>query len=168
MKSVKGVCAGLIVSLMVFSATLWANEECPKKNEQVKPAHAARTKVLKDAAIALQQIQPEIAKGLNEYVAEEERIAQEWKAKRESDTKLLKDAAAALQASHPDLAKGLQVKAEGKPKKKDDAQRQEWKKAKQEARVKLLKDAAAALQTSNPDLSKQLRELCLPNKKKTF
>lgn len=165
MKNVKGVCASVIVSVLMVYGVLWANEECQKGAAKGSASHAVKTKVLKDAAAALQQAQPEIAKGLTEYIAEEEKMAEEWKARRESHTKLLKDSAAALQASHPDLAKGLQETAEGKHMQKDVAKKQDWK-VRQEARVKLLKDAAAALQATNPDLAKQLQQMCVPGHKK--
>jgi len=77
-------------------------------------AHAAKIKLLQDSAAALQNSNPDLAKGLNDIADKEAKEIQEWKAKHEAKVKLLKDAAAALKQSNPELAKGLEEMSEAK------------------------------------------------------
>ena len=70
----------------------------------------AEVKDLKDAAAALQQSNPDLAKGLNDIVTEKEKKMQEMaemKNKFEARTKLLRDSAASLQKTDPELAETL-------------------------------------------------------------
>ncbi|MDD5423558.1 MAG: hypothetical protein PHT32_09125 [Candidatus Omnitrophica bacterium] len=70
----------------------------------------AELKDLKDAATALQQSNPDLAKGLNDLAAEKEKKMKEMaemKAKCETRTKLLRDSAASLQKTNPELAETL-------------------------------------------------------------
>jgi len=118
MQSLRGVCIGIAVfgMIAIFSGISFAEEghhACKegKENEEVK------IKLMKDSAAVLQQSKPDLAKGLSEWAADEEKEAQEWKekkAKHEAKTKLLTDSATALGKANPDLAKGLKEMAEKK------------------------------------------------------
>ena len=82
-----------------------------------KENEVAKIKLMKDSAVALQQSNPALAKGLSDWAADEEKEMQEWKeqkAKHEAKAKLLTDSAVALEKTNPDLAKGLQEMAEKK------------------------------------------------------
>jgi regulatory protein YycI of two-component signal transduction system YycFG len=106
MKSLRIVLMGLIVfGVVIFlSNVLFAEEGCPA----MKTNHESRIKLLKDSAAALQQANPDLAKGLSDLADKEAKETQEWKTQRDAKVKLLNDSAAALQQSNPDLAKGLQ------------------------------------------------------------
>jgi len=106
MKSLRTIFIGLAVfGMIVFLSGLsFADEGCPG----CKGRHEAKIKLLKDSAMALQQSNPDLAKGLNDLADKEAKETQEWQAKHEAKVKLFKDAAAALQQSHPDLAKSLE------------------------------------------------------------
>lgn len=82
----------------------------------------AKIKDLKDSAAALQQTNPDLAKGLNDLAAEKEKMMQEMKdmkAKHEAKAKMLRDSAAALQKTNPELAKKLWEMSEHKGMKKE-------------------------------------------------
>ena len=86
----------------------------------------AKVKALRDSAAALQQSNPDLAKGLTEFANEEAKETKEKSEKsevkkeaHESHSKLLKDAAVALDATRPDLAKELRMMSKGKKKAKD-------------------------------------------------
>jgi gas vesicle protein len=115
---------GIIVFLSGVSFAQMASD-AGKDSSAMKAKHDARIQLFKDAAAALQQTNPDLAKGLSDLVNEDanglkEKLTKdspEWKARHEARILLFKDAAAALQQSHPDLAKGLN-EMESKHKKK--------------------------------------------------
>jgi len=118
MKLLRNVFIGVAVLAVVvcLSSIVFANEgyrECKEGKEN----EAAKVKLMKDSAIALQQSNPVLAKGLSDWAADEEKEMQEWKeqkAKHEAKTKLLTDSAVALEKTNPDMAKGLKEIAEKK------------------------------------------------------
>ena len=72
---------------------------------------------MEDSAAVLQKSNPDLAKGLSDWAADETKEMQECKAlkaKHEAKAKLLTDSAAALEKTNPDLAKGLKEIAEKK------------------------------------------------------
>ena len=120
MKSLRGVLIGLVVlgAIVFFTSVSFAygNKE-------------AKVKILQDAATALAQSNPTLAKSLTDFANEEtqemknipegtkkseNKESSEWKAKHEARVKLLKDSADALAQSHPDLSKGLLEMSEKK------------------------------------------------------
>ncbi len=122
MKSLRGVFVGLAVfGMITFLSSISFAEEGHHAWKEGKENGAAKIKLMKDSAAALQQSNPALAKGLSDWAADEEKEMQEWKehkAKHETKTKLLTDSAAALEKTNPDLAKGLKEMAEKKHKSK--------------------------------------------------
>ena len=107
--------AALAISTCLSSMSF--AEEGHHKWKENMDNETAKIKIMKDSAVALQQSNPALAKGLSDWAADEEKEMQEWKeqkAKHESKTKLLNDSAAALEKTNPDLAKGLKEMAEKK------------------------------------------------------
>ena len=115
MKSLRNIFTAVVVlgAICFLSRLSFADEGCAGG----KMNHEAKVKLLKDSATALQQLHPELAKGLNAIVDKEAKELQEMKANHESKMKLLLDAAAALEKSNPDLAKGLEQMSETRHKK---------------------------------------------------
>ena len=118
MKSLRGVCIGLaVVGIVAFLSNIsFAEEGHHKWTENME---SAKIKLIKDSAAALQQLNSNLAKSLNDWAMDEEKEMQERKeheAKHEVKTKLLIDSAAALEKTNPDLAKGLREMAEEKHK----------------------------------------------------
>ena len=118
MKSLRSMFIGLavIVMIVLLSGISFAEEGHHKWKENMDN-ETAKIKIMKDSAVALQQSNPALAKGLSDWAADEEKEMQEWKeqkARHEAKSKLLTDSAAALEKTSPDLAKGLKEMAEKK------------------------------------------------------
>lgn len=117
--------AALVGMVVVLSGVSFAQEaqSAGKDSSAWQAKREARIKLLQDSAAALQQSNPDLAKGLLEMAeghkggkeTKEAKDSAEWKAKREARVKVLKDSAAALQQSNPDLAKSLLEMSERKP-----------------------------------------------------
>ena len=100
---------------------------CSKEGKG-KEYSAAKIKVLKDSAMALQESNPALAKGLNDIAdkkAEEMKKRQEWINKHDAKMKLLKDSAMALKTSNPALAQELEKMSEEKHMNKEAMEKEE-------------------------------------------
>jgi hypothetical protein len=120
MKLARNVVIGIavLVAVICLSGLSFAEEGHHKWKENMEN-DTAKIKLMKDSAAALQKTNPDLAKGLSDWAAGEEKEMQEWKeqkAKHEAKTKLLNDSALALEKTNPDLAKGLKEMAEKKQK----------------------------------------------------
>ncbi|MFH0840097.1 MAG: hypothetical protein V1883_03670 [Candidatus Omnitrophota bacterium] len=105
--------AGMIAALPYPLLAGEDKKECKEWQEK----YEAKVKVLKDSAAALQKTDPALAKGLNEYANEKEKMIQEMKNQKacyEAREKLLADSAAALKQSNPELAKKLEKMSKNK------------------------------------------------------
>ncbi len=123
-----GVAALAIV--ICLSSVSFAKEGCSACKEG-KENEVSKVKLMKDSAAALQMSNPALAKGLNDWAADEGKEMQEWKeqkAKHAAKKKLLADSAAALEKTNPDLAKGLKEMVE----KKHDSKKHEMMEEKNE------------------------------------
>lgn len=128
MRYLRSVIIGIAVFAMIVSLSGLALAEtgcgvCKtgKGGKVDKEAWAAKIKVLRDSATALQTSNPDLAKGLNDLADKKAEMAQKWqesKAKHEQKMKLLKDSSTALQTSNPTLAQELQKMSEEKHMKK--------------------------------------------------
>jgi hypothetical protein len=108
MKPVKGLMVAAAVSCLIVSFSCAAFAQSKE----------ARVKTLKDAASALKQSQPEIAKGLTDWMNVEAGVTKETMgALNGAEAKLLIAAAGVLEKSNPVLAKELRGMAEGTQKK---------------------------------------------------
>ena len=94
---------GMVLSLCSLSFAEKKHHSCKCKEE-----NAAKIKALRDSAAALQQSNPDLAKGLTELADKEENKMQELKEAHDAKVKLLNDSIAALQKTNPDLAKELE------------------------------------------------------------
>lgn len=111
------ITAATIIACMSGVSFAFEKGQCKDCQEKCQAA----IKDLKDSAAALQQTNPDLAKGLNDLAAQKEKKIQEMtdmKAKHETKTKMLRDSAAALQKTNPDLAKKLWDMSEYKSMKK--------------------------------------------------
>ena len=118
MKLVRNVVIGIAVLAVVISLSgiSFAEEGHHKWKENMED-EAAKVKLMEDSATALQKSNPDLAKGLSDWAADEAKEIQEWKehkAKHEAKIKLLNDSVIALEKTNPDLAKGLKELAEKK------------------------------------------------------
>ena len=105
MRLLRTIGIGLVLSgVFVFvSGAAFAQDAAATRIQR----HEAKVKLLQDSAAALQQSNPELAKGLSDMAGKESKEMQDMQAKHEVKAKLLKDAAAALAQSNPTLANGL-------------------------------------------------------------
>ena len=132
MKLVRNVFVGIAaLAVIICLSGISFAEEGRRAWKEGKESEAAKIKLMRDSAAALQQSNSTLSKGLNDWAADEEKEMQEWKehkAKHEAKKKLLTDSAAALEKTNPDLAKGLKEMAE----KKHDSKKHEMMEEKNE------------------------------------
>ncbi len=107
MKAVKVAVAAMVLVAVLFCGFSFAGSG---KSGDLQNKCQAELKDLKDAALALQASEPDLAKGLTALAAEKEKKIQEMadmKSKCDARTKLLRDSAASLQKTNPELAETL-------------------------------------------------------------
>ena len=135
MKSLKSVITGIAMFVMIISLSGLAFAEMGhggcregKGGKVDKGAWAAKIKVLRDSATALQKSNPALAKGLNDLADKKAEAMKKWQERKEKHAakmKLLKDSAVALQTSNPALAQELQKMSEEKHMKKEAMEEEE-------------------------------------------
>jgi len=118
MKLARNVAIGIVLlaAVICISGVSFAGEGYHKCKESMEN-EAAKIKLMEDSAAALQKSNPDLAKGLSDWAADETKEMQEckeYKAKHEAKIKILNDSALALENTNPDLAKGLKEMAEKK------------------------------------------------------
>ncbi|MDD5422202.1 MAG: hypothetical protein WC592_03205 [Candidatus Omnitrophota bacterium] len=121
MNSLRVAVIAAILVAVVFGGISYADQGRQGRHGDRQDKCQTELKDLKDAATALQQSNPDLAKGLNELVAENEKKMQEMadmKAKCEARTKLLRDSAASLQKANPELAETLWDMSKPRPMRK--------------------------------------------------
>jgi hypothetical protein len=113
----------MVMGAVALSAVLFLSGLSFAADEAAKPMvqehHAAKIKLLQDAAAALLATQPALSKELSDYAAMESKEAagggeeasatpgSQMKENRATHVKMMKDAAAALETTRPDLAAEL-------------------------------------------------------------
>ena len=142
------IALGIGAFLFSFSTPSFAEWKQPEQRQK-------HIKTMRDAAAALETTNADLAKDLNQFADEEEKLWEKKREKTQAFVKDLRDSANALQTSNPDLAKGLTDLADRKEKWASGTETS-WQKEDWDADIKLLRDASASLQTTNADLAGKL------------
>ena len=80
MKLVRNVFVGIAaLAVIICLSGISFAEEGHHAWKEGKENEAAKVKLMKDSAAALQQSNPTLSKGLNDWAADEEKEMQEWK-----------------------------------------------------------------------------------------